>query len=902
MHRARVEGSAVLYNDELVVFNGFGSGLKIENSVEKYSFQNKRWNLFSNNTSIAQANAVTHAGSVLVGNEAWLVGGRVGAHPGYVSKRVWIYNLGNNQWREGPTLPVPFAGGGAAAINNKLYVFGGVDAQASCDVSNHFVLDLNNQQGGWKNITDVAPMPSARNHFATAVYNQKILAIGGQHGHDGCGSGQDVALVHEFNPATMQWQRKADLPMPQSHSEPATFAYEGFIYTIGGEVGNGNAVLRYDPRADSWQQILQLPAKLIAPAARIVNGELVVAGGGAPRAQQPSRTTYAISLKTASPAPSSSSQLNFTAESASSDNSCPDSDGDGWGFINGQSCRVAANSVSESTSENTATMDADACIDTDGDGWGFANGEFCQVGDTNTNILNNPATQATPVQDCPDPDGDGWGFANGESCRVDHSTISDLDNLTTPAPVQDCPDPDGDGWGFANGESCRVGDTNTANLDDLVTQPVHVQDCPDPDGDGWGFANGESCRVGDSSTNDLDNLVTPTTVQDCPDSDGDGWGFANGESCQVGDTSTNDLDNLATQPAPVQDCPDPDGDGWGFFNGASCRVIATDGAASTADPVNNVSPSQSSGRNVNADIAWDILQTSDGSYPKERHEASAVAVGRKIYLLGGRGSRPVNSYDSATRDWQHLGGSPVEFSHFQAVAVGSKIYVIGAFLGQFPNERVDASIRVFDTATQNWSVVGNMPSNRLRGSAGTAVYNGKIYLVGGNTNGHMAGAVKWFDEYDPATGRWTALPDAPDSRDHFSAVVVGDKLVAAGGRRTAFPNTFGNTVGAVNIYNFSTGRWSKGSDIPTRRAGTMALSVGTEAIVIGGESDTTSTAHNNVQAYDVDSNAWRLLQPLIVGRHGGGAALVGDTLHVISGNTSRGGGDETQLQEFLQLR
>ena len=45
MQRARVESTAVLYNEELVVFNGFGTGLKIENSVEKFNFRNKRWEL-----------------------------------------------------------------------------------------------------------------------------------------------------------------------------------------------------------------------------------------------------------------------------------------------------------------------------------------------------------------------------------------------------------------------------------------------------------------------------------------------------------------------------------------------------------------------------------------------------------------------------------------------------------------------------------------------------------------------------------------------------------------------------------------------------------------------------------------------------------------------------------------
>jgi len=45
----------------------------------------------------------------------------------------------------------------------------------------------------------------------------------------------------------------------------------------------------------------------------------------------------------------------------------------------------------------------------------------------------------------------------------------------------------------------------------------------------------------------------------------------------------------------------------------------------------------------------------------------------------------------------------------------------------------------------------------LRGAAGAVVYKDKIYLVGGNTDGHSGGFVGWLDEYDPATGDWRAI-------------------------------------------------------------------------------------------------------------------------------------------------
>ena len=43
--------------------------------------------------------------------------------------------------------------------------------------------------------------------------------------------------------------------------------------------------------------------------------------------------------------------------------------------------------------------------------------------------------------------------------------------------------------------------------------------------------------------------------------------------------------------------------------------------------------------------------------------------------------------------------------------------------------------------------------------------------------GHAGGFVNWLDEYNPTTGEWKSLPDAPHARDHFHAAVVGDQAV-----------------------------------------------------------------------------------------------------------------------------
>jgi len=307
------------------------------------------------------------------------------------------------------------------------------------------------------------------------------------------------------------------------------------------------------------------------------------------------------------------------------------------------------------------------------------------------------------------------------------------------------------------------------------------------------------------------------------------------------------------------------------------------------------------GNNVNGNNKWQEVITANGSSPQARHEAAAVAHQGKILLMGGRGQRQVNRYDPAANRWENLGTPALSMHHFQPVVYGGKIYVIGSLDCCFPSESVVGKIQIFDPNTKKWSEGASLPANRKRGSAGVVVRGGKIYMVGGSTNGHDGGMVNWFDEYNPANNQWKTLPDAPNARDHFSAAIVGNKLIAAGGRMTDHPNTFGNLVSPVDIYDFSTGKWSNGASIPTPRAGAMTVSYGSEVILIGGESLAGNQTLSRVEAYNVNTNSWRTLDSLNHGRHSGGAAIVDGAIHVISGNLKIGGGDETQKHEKLEL-
>ncbi|WP_109438165.1 DUF5060 domain-containing protein [Aquimarina sp. AU119] len=292
--------------------------------------------------------------------------------------------------------------------------------------------------------------------------------------------------------------------------------------------------------------------------------------------------------------------------------------------------------------------------------------------------------------------------------------------------------------------------------------------------------------------------------------------------------------------------------------------------------------------------------------PTARHEAGMVAFKDKILLIGGRRINPIDVFDTKTNTWEAKSKTPIELHHFQPVVVEDAVYLIGAMTGKWPNEKPLDRVIIYYPERDEFVYGHTIPKHRRRGGAGVVYHNNKIYLVGGITNGHVDGYKPWLDEYDPKTGAWKVLDDAPDARDHFQAVVANNKLYAFAGRRTskktnqdmALTNTYGN------IYDFETGKWETVTnilEIPTQRAGNSAFSWNNDIIIGGGESMAHEAAHNEVEAYNSKTKTWSKWPSLLQGRHGTGFAIIGDYVYIASGSGNRGGGPELTSIERLKL-
>ncbi|REA62421.1 galactose oxidase [Dyadobacter luteus] len=299
---------------------------------------------------------------------------------------------------------------------------------------------------------------------------------------------------------------------------------------------------------------------------------------------------------------------------------------------------------------------------------------------------------------------------------------------------------------------------------------------------------------------------------------------------------------------------------------------------------------------------WQAIEPDN--LPDKRHENAMATVNGKIYLLGGRGIKPVNEYDTKKDTWTALNASPIEMSHFQAVTYKNEIYVLGALTGSYPHEAPIPDIYIFNPVKNEWRKGDPIPKERLRGAAGAFVLNNKIYLVCGIQDGHWDGQVAWFDEYDPDTGKWKILPDAPRARDHVQVAVADNHLLIAGGRLSSAKTNqvLNTTIKETDLYDFTTGKWTTldpENNIPTMRAGHTAIALGNKVLLIGGESGAQEAAHAEVEAFNMQTRKWERFPSLHQGRHGTQAVMLNKKIYVAAGSANRGGGPELNDMEVL---
>jgi N-acetylneuraminic acid mutarotase len=178
-----------------------------------------------------------------------------------------------------------------------------------------------------------------------------------------------------------------------------------------------------------------------------------------------------------------------------------------------------------------------------------------------------------------------------------------------------------------------------------------------------------------------------------------------------------------------------------------------------------------------------------------------------------------------------------------------------------------------------WTQKADMPTGRY--IAGSAVVDGKIYVIGGASAGIPGTAV--VEEYDPATDTWTTRTDMPTARDGLVAAAVDGIIYAIGG----WPTGSYNELSTVEAYDPATDTWVRRANMPTARAYMSGIAVVDGIIyVIGGVTGANNRTLSTLEAYDPATDTWTKKADMPTARRTVAACVVDGRIYVLGGNAS----------------
>lgn len=251
--------------------------------------------------------------------------------------------------------------------------------------------------------------------------------------------------------------------------------------------------------------------------------------------------------------------------------------------------------------------------------------------------------------------------------------------------------------------------------------------------------------------------------------------------------------------------------------------------------------------------------------PSERQEVATAWVNKEVIVVGGiRGGQfgvpDAEAFDPVTNTWRTLADLPVAIHHPGMAAVGDRLFVVG---GLITNQFLGIP-DVYEYDFQNDTWIPRTPMPTPRGGCGVTVWNGEIYVAGGEAG--VGGHLTNLESYDPVSDSWTVHPNFTFERNHLGAGAVDNKIIVVAGRDQGFTGF----VPQTEIYDIATQTWSMGTPIPTPRAGCAAATVEGKIYVFGGEGNVNSASGNfdDVEAYDPLTDTWEILPPMPNPRHG----------------------------------
>jgi len=255
------------------------------------------------------------------------------------------------------------------------------------------------------------------------------------------------------------------------------------------------------------------------------------------------------------------------------------------------------------------------------------------------------------------------------------------------------------------------------------------------------------------------------------------------------------------------------------------------------------------------------------------NQGGLVAVGTKVYAIGGDAAGTNEMYDPATNTWTARANLPAQRSEFGIATFNNKIYVIGGCAAGCSG---NVTVYEYDTISNTWPNCGGscatMPTGRY--ALGAAEVGGFIYAAGGY-NGAFYATVERFD---PVGNSWLTRAPMANQREGVALASLGGKLYAMGGHWSPDFVTYFNPA-SVEEYDPTGNAWT--TLAATISPGVKPLSVG----VIAGKIYSAYAPDTIFREYDQPTNIFvnRATKNANLGNFGG--AVVNGRFYAVNMTT-----------------
>jgi N-acetylneuraminic acid mutarotase len=193
---------------------------------------------------------------------------------------------------------------------------------------------------------------------------------------------------------------------------------------------------------------------------------------------------------------------------------------------------------------------------------------------------------------------------------------------------------------------------------------------------------------------------------------------------------------------------------------------------------------------------------------------------------------------------------------------------------------------LYNINTNSWSTGAPAPlPARAEAAYGDTTHGGFLYVIGGGNSGV---ALSDLQRYDPVLNAWTTLASMNTARAGAAAAVIDDGIFVIGGRQsTGGPCSGGPYLTTVEKYDIDTNTWSTVAPLLNARSDLAAVAHGGKIFVFGGCTGTAAapSVTNEVDMYDPQTNTWTTLALMLTGRASLVAGHSGDKVYAIGGTT-----------------